>query len=412
MTENYLQNNFAERIGGNRFGKDTKIYKFEKIKRAKREAVKENPNVSLIDMGVGEPDEMAHPAVIRRLIDEASKWENRQYTDNGVVEFQNAAAEYMKEVFNVKLEVPEEICHAVGSKSALSLLPVAFINPGDITLTTIPGYPVLGTWTRYMGGEIVNLPLKEENSFFPDLDSLSDEEKRKAKLLYINYPNNPTGAVANEEFYTKVINFAKQNNVLIVSDAAYAPLTFDKKPLSILSLPEGKKYAIELQSMSKGFNMTGWRLSWVCGNPLAVKAFASVKDNADSGQFAAIQKASIEALKNWKKITPAINEKYKRRMKKLVKTLKSCGFPAKEPEGSFYLYVKAPKATEDGTVFNTAEDFSQWLIKEKLISSVPWDDVGHYVRFGATFIAKEGIKEEEKVLNEFEKRLNSSTFIF
>ena len=412
MNENFLQNNFAERIGGNQFGKNTKIYKFEKIKRAKRDAVAKHPDLPLIDMGVGEPDEMAHPEVVKTLCAEAAKWENRQYTDNGIIEFQQAAANYMKEVFDVDIKAPEEICHAVGSKSALSLIPAAFINPGDITIMTTPGYPVLGTWTKYLGGEVVNLPLKEENGYFPALETLTEDQKKRAKLLYINYPNNPTGAVATEEFYKTVIDFAHTNNILVIADSAYAPLTFGKKPLSILAFPGGKECAIELQSMSKGFNMTGWRLSWVCGNELAVKAFASVKDNADSGQFAAIQKASIEALKNWTSITPSINEKYERRMKKLVATLKSCGFPAKEPEGSFYIYVRAPKATEDGTIFNTAEDFSQWLIKEKLISSVPWDDVGNYVRFGATFVARNGIKEEEEVLKEFEKRLKSSKFIF
>ena len=202
----------------------------------------------------------------------------------------------------MRIKAPEEICHSIGSKSALALLPTAFINPGDITIMTIPGYPVLGTWTKYLGGEVINLPLLEENNFFPDLASLTEDQKKRAKLLYINYPNNPTGAVATEKFYKKVIDFATENKILIISDAAYAPLTFGKKPLSVLALPGGKKCAVELQSMSKGFNMTGWRISWVCGNELAVKAFAGVKDNADSGQFAAIQKASISGLQNWTNI--------------------------------------------------------------------------------------------------------------
>ena len=151
----------------------------------------------------------------------------------------------------------------------------------------------MGTWTKYLGGDVVNLPLLEENGFLPDIDSLTDDQKNRAKLLYLNYPNNPTGASASEVFFAKVIKFAKENNVLIVSDAAYAPLNFQGAPLSILSVPGGKDVAVELHSMSKGFNMTGWRLSWVCGSADAVKAFANVKDNADSGQFMAIQKAAI-----------------------------------------------------------------------------------------------------------------------
>jgi LL-diaminopimelate aminotransferase len=412
MQESFLQQNFAERVGGNTFGKDTTIYKFEKIKRAKRAAQAANPGMKLIDMGVGEPDEAAFPEVINALIEEAKKWENRTYTDNGISEFTGAVAKYMKELYGVELDPEKEINHAIGSKSALSLLPACFINPGDITIMTVPGYPVMGTWTKYLQGEVVNLPLLEENGFFPDLDSLTEDQRKRAKLLYLNYPNNPTGASATEEFFNKAIKFAKENNILIISDAAYAPLNFAGKPLSILSLPGGMDVAIELHSMSKGFNMTGWRLSWVCGNELAVKVFAHVKDNADSGQFAAIQKAAIAALENQAEITPKICEKYERRLKSMTTTLQKIGFPAKMPKGSFYLYVRAPKGIEGGESFNSGEDFSQWLIREKLISSVPWDDAGSYVRFGATFVARGGEEEEKEVLDEFAKRLSGAKFVW
>ncbi len=412
MPESFLQSNFAERIGGNRFGKDTTIYKFEKIKRAKRAAMAANPGIKLIDMGVGEPDDMAFPEVVSALCEEAAKWENRTYADNGVQEFKDAAARYMKSLYGVEIDADSQICHAIGSKSALSLLPSCFINPGEITVQTVPGYPVMATWTKYLGGEAVNLPLLEENGFLPDLDLLTEDQKKRTKLLYLNYPNNPTGASATVEFFEKVVKFALENEILIVSDAAYAPLNFTGKPLSILSIPGAMDCAVELHSMSKGFNMTGWRLSWVCGNELAVKAFASVKDNADSGQFAAIQKAAIAALDNQAEITPKICEKYERRLESMTKTLQGLGFPAKKPEGSFYLYVKAPKGTESGDTFASGEDFSQWLIKEKLISSVPWDDAGNYVRFGATFVARGGKAEEEEVLSEFASRLSGSKFIF
>ena len=412
MNESYIQSLISENIGGNQYGKDNKIYKFEKIKKAKRAALEANPGAEIIDMGVGEPDEMAHPTVVKVLATESAKWENRQYTDNGITEFKTAVAKYMKEAYHVDLNPATEINHAIGSKSSLSLIPSAFINPRDIAIMTVPGYSVLGTWTKYLGGKVINLPLKEENSFFPDIDSLTAEQKKKAKLLYLNYPNNPTGAAPTEEFFKKAIKFAKENDILIISDAAYAPLNFAGKPLSILSISGGKDCAIELHSMSKGFNMTGWRMSWVCGNALAVSAFAYVKNNADSGQFAAIQKASIAGLENWNTITPEISVKYERRLKKLVSTLQGLGFPAKMPRGSFYLYVKIPKAVKNGPKFETAEDFTQWLIKDKLISAVPWDDVGNYVRFSATFVARSGIKDEERVLNEVENRLKSSEFIF
>ncbi len=410
--ESFLQNNFAARIGGNMFGKDTKIYKFEKIKRAKREAIKNNPGKTIIDMGVGEPDDMAFPEVVQALAEEAAKWENRIYADNGIAEFKEAVARYMKSLYGVDLNPDTEIIHSIGSKAALSLFPACFINPGDITVMTVPGYPVMGTWTKYLGGDVVNLPLLQKNGFLPDIDSLTAEQRAKTKLLYINYPNNPTGASATKEFFEKLVKFAKDNNILIVSDAAYAPLNFKGKPLSIFSIPGAKDVAVELHSMSKGFNMTGWRLSWVCGNELAVKAFATVKDNADSGQFMAIQKAAIKALDRQAEITPLISEKYERRLKSMTETLKKLGFDAKVPEGSFYLYVKAPVATASGIKFESGEDFSQWLIKEKLISTVPWDDAGHYVRFSATFVARGGKEVEEQVLSDFSSRLADAKFVF
>ena len=412
MAESFLQSNFAGRIGGDRFGKDTKIYKFEKIKRAKRAAMAENPGAELIDMGVGEPDDMAFPAVVDALRGEAANWENRIYADNGCAEFKEAAARYMKALYGVELDPATQFCHTIGSKSALSLLPACFINPGDVSLLTVPGYPVMGTWTKYLGGEVVNLPLLEENGYLPDLDAIPEDIRRRAKLLYLNYPNNPTGASASVEFFTKAVNFAKENQILIVSDAAYAPLNFQGKPLSIFAIPGAIDCAVELHSMSKGFNMTGWRLGWICGNELAVKAFATVKDNADSGQFLAIQKAAVAALDDQAAITPAISEKYRRRLTSMVETLKKLGFNAKVPAGSFYLYVRAPKASSDGTRFASGEDFSQWLIRTKLISSVPWDDVGPYVRFSATFVARGGKAEEDRVLAEFAKRLSGAEFEF
>ena len=407
----YLQDLFAERIGGRMFGKDTAIYKFEKIKRAKRAAVAAHPEIPLIDMGVGEPDEMAFPMVVEALHAEAAKKENRFYADNGCAEFKQAVSDYMKGLYGVELDPATEINHSMGSKSALSLLPVCFINPGDVSLMTSPGYGVMGTWTQYLGGRVVKMPLTRENGFLPDFSQVSEEDRRAAKLVYLNYPNNPTGAVATPEFYDAAIAFAKEIHALLVIDAAYAPLNFRGKPLSIFSRPGAKDVAVELHSMSKGFNMTGWRLGWVCGNASAVKAFATVKDNADSGQFLAIQKAAALALQAQEEITPRINEKYLRRLTALTNTLRKLGFQAEVPQGSFYLYVGIPKGTADGMKFDSAEEFSQWLIADKLISTVPWDDAGHFVRFSATFEASD-VEEEAKVLQEVERRLTTSKFLF
>ena len=411
MAENFVQNAFAQRIGGASFGKSDAIYKFEKIKRAKRAAMKAHPDVELIDMGVGEPDEMAFPQVVDTLCVEAAKWENRQYTDNGIDAFREAVQRYMRGLYGVELDTATEIIHCIGLKSALALLPACFINPGDITIMTIPGYPVLGTWTKYLGGEVVNLPLTKANGFFPDLETLTADQRKRAKLLYLNYPNNPTGASATAEQYQRAIEFCARHEILIVCDAAYASLNFSGQPLSILSLPGGKEVAVELHSMSKGFNMTGWRLGWVCGNRLAVNAFATVKDNADSGQFAAIQKAAVAALDDQAAITPRISEKYSRRLRVLVDTLRELGFDARMPQGSFFLYVEIPKGTKAGTTFTNAEQFSHWMITEKLISTVPWDDAGSFVRFSATFVAPT-VEAEERVLGEVARRLRQEQFVF
>ena len=414
MADSYIQGLFADRIGGRGYGKSTAIYKFEKIKRAKQAALAANPGGEMIDMGVGEPDEPAFPQVVETLRAEAGKPENRGYTDNGVDEFKDAVARYMKRVCDVDIDPGAEVNHTIGSKSALTLLPACFINPGDIALMTVPGYPVFGTHAKYYGGEVVNLPLLEANGFLPDLESLTEDQRRRAKTLVLNYPNNPTGAGATREFFGKVVDFARRNDLVVVHDAAYASLVYEGRPLSILSVPGGKEVAVELHSLSKSYNMTGWRIGWICGNSLMVRAFADVKDNSDSGQFAAIQKAGAYCLDH-PEITAEIAEKYSRRMDMLVPVLRKHGFPATKPPGSFFLYVKAPKAAlaKDGTrrEFADGEQFSQFLITEKMISTVPWDEAGAFVRWSVTFIAH-GRDEERRIVDLIDTRLADVTLEF
>ena len=407
----FIQQLFAERLGGKSFGKDTKIYKFEKIKRAKRAAMEANPSKELFDLGVGEPDEMAFPGVIKTLQLEAEKAENRGYTDNGIQEFKDAAVKYMDEVFGVKgLDHDKHVNHTIGSKPGLAMIPSIFINPGDITLMTVPGYPVMGTHTQYLGGEVVNLPLTKDNKFLPDLKAIKPDIAKKTKLLYLNYPNNPTGANATLDFYKEVVEFAKKHDIVVVQDAAYAALNYEGKLLSFLSVPGAMDVGVELHSLSKSYNMTGWRIAFVVGNELIVKGVSHVKDNTDSGQFAAIQKAGVHALEH-PDITEKILEKYRRRLSALVEALNSVGFQATMPGGSFFLYVEAPKGIKNSTRFETGEEFSQYLIKEMMISTVPWDDVGNFTRFSATFAAN-GPEEEKRIINEIKNRLSSVEFEF
>ncbi len=397
-----IQTLFAERIGGARFGTSNEIYKFEKIKRAKAAARAARPTVELLDFGVGEPDQMA-PAAIRRAMKKAvDNPANRGYSDNGIREFKVAAAEYMAKFFGVTdLNPDTDITHSIGSKPALAMLPLCFINPGDVALVTVPGYPVLATHTRYLGGEVVKVPLRRENGFYPDLDAIDPVVAGRAKLFYVNYPNNPTGAAPSESFFDKLIAFAQKHNILIVQDAAYATLVYGQ-PLSILSRPGGKDVAIELHSMSKSYNMTGWRLGFVAGAPRIVQAYAEVKDNVDSGQFKAIQLAACAGIAD-RALADKIKNHYARRLRKMVKALKKVGFKAKMPGGTFYLYVPAPKGAGSVT-FTTAEDASQHLIREHSISTVPWDDVGPFLRFSATFESR-GASDDARVIAELEARL-------
>lgn len=414
MSESYIQELFAERIGGRQYGKSTEIYKFEKIKRAKNAARKANPNLDLIDMGVGEPDEMAFPIVVKTLQEEAAKPENRGYADNGGSEFKEAAAKYMAEVFGVHdIHAETEVVHSIGSKTALSMIPACFIDPGDYVLMTVPGYPVSGTHAKYLGGEVYNMGLLPEKSFLPDLDAIPAEILEKAKILVLNYPNNPTGASATLEFFEKAVQFARENSLVIVQDAAYASLIFEGDPISIFRVPGAKEVAVELHSLSKSYNMTGWRIGFVVGNPLIVQAYADMKDNSDSGQFLAIQKAAATALGN-PQITRSIAAKYSRRMDRLVQVLNQNGFQAQKPRGSFFLYVSAPKSATYGSTsieFATGEDFSQWLIRNECISTVPWDDCGHFVRFSVTFAAKSEDSEKE-IADEIRRRLAKYRFHF
>jgi len=402
----------AERLGGKQFGKSTEIYKFEKIKRAKAEAKKRHPETELIDMGVGEPDQPADNEIVRILSKEAGKPENRLYADNGIAEFQEAAANYLNQVYRVKgIDPHKQIIHGIGSKPILALLPLCMINPGDITLTTIPGYPVTATHTRYLKGDVYPLPLLPENGFLPDLDSIPMDIVKRAKLLYINYPNNPTGQVATIDFYREVIDFAHRHGLVIIQDAAYGALTYDEcKPLSFLSVDGAEDVGVEIHSLSKAFNMTGWRMAFIAGNRKVIKAYGTVKDNTDSGQFRAIQKAGIHALNN-PHLTDDICEKYSRRFDLLVSVLKDIGFTAGKPGATFYCYVKCPRQTASGTRFQNASEFSEFLIKNALISTVPWDDAGHYVRFSDTFEA-ESIEKEQWIMQELKNRMERLELVF
>jgi LL-diaminopimelate aminotransferase len=397
----WFQSLFAERIGGVNYGKGTDIYKFEKIKRAKRAALAAHPERQLLDFGIGENDAMADPIVRESLKREVDRLDNRGYADNGIAAFKEAVAGFMKKAFGVTLDPVTEVNHAIGSKPALAMMPACFINPGDVTLMTVPGYPVAGTHTRYYGGEVYKLPLKAENGFYPDLAGIPADVRKRAKLLVINYPNSPTGAVATRDYYRQVIDFALTNKIVVVQDAAHILLSYDGPPLSFLQVEGAKEVGVEIHSMSKGFNMIGWRMAWVCGHPKLVQAFADVKDNCDSGQFMAVQQASATALHH-AEIGDQTREKYRRRLQKLVTALGKVGFQAKMPGGTYFLYVKAPTGCGDRS-FANAEEASQYLIQEQSVICVPWDDAGAFLRFSVTYLAQDETAEDRLMVETVER---------
>ena len=410
MSDPYFQQLFADRIGGANYGKDDAIYKFEKIKRAKRKALTDFPERALLDFGIGENDGVADQVVLESLAEEMGKPKNRGYADNGPSEFKEAVARFMQRQYGVDLNPATEINHCIGSKTALAMLPATLINPGDVTLMTVPGYPVAGTHTGYLGGVVYKLPLLAENNFLPDLKSVPSDILAKTKLLVLCYPNSPTGATATRDFYEDVIQFANDNQLVVVQDAAHALLSFDREPNSFLAVPGAKEVGVEVHSMSKGFDMIGWRIGWVCGHERLVSAFADVKDNSDSGQFLAIQKAAIVGLDD-PSIPARIHAKYKRRLEKLVAMLGRCGFQCSMPGGTYFLYTPAPTGLEGGPNFETAEAASQYLITEQSICTVPWDDAGAFLRFSVTYEADDEAAEDA-LMAETESRLKDIRPVF
>jgi len=416
MSDLYFQSLFAERIGGAQFGKGTAIYKFEKIKRAKRKAQADHPERKLLDFGIGENDSMAPESVRRVMAEEISKPENRGYADNGIAAFKESVARLMQREFGVALDPATEVNHCIGSKTALSILPACFVNPGDVTLMTVPGYPVAGTHTSYYGGVVYKLPLLAENDFFPDLEAIPADVARQAKLLVLCYPNSPTGKTATPEFYERAIAYAKRHEIVIIQDAAHGFLSFDREPNSFLAVPGARDVGVEVHSLSKGYDMIGWRIGWVCGNERIVRAFADTKDNFDSGQFMAIQQAAAAALDD-PEIPRRTRAKYRRRMEKLVATLGRCGFKCQMPGGTYFLYTPSPKGFANGgpnggpVNFENAEAASQYLITEQSICTVPWDDAGAFLRFSVTYEAVDE-KAEDVLMAETESRLKNIQPVF
>ena len=329
--------------------------------------------IDIISLGVGDPDTPTIPSVVEAMHKAIDKPSNHDYPPyNGTKEFRDASAKWMKDRFNVDVDPDKEVLANIGSKEAIAHVFFAFVDAGDITLCPDPGYPVYQNATILAGGEPYTMPLLEENGFLPDFDKIPEDVARKAKLMFLNYPNNPTGAVCDLEFYQKAVDYCKKYDILLCSDQAYCEMTYDGyKAPSVLEAKGAKDVAIEFFSHSKSYNMTGWRVGFIAGNEKAIEALGTIKNNIDSGCFKAIQEAATQAYSAPKSQIEELNKMYKERKEVMEKGLRELGWDVKPSRATFYLWLKAPEGF-------TSEEFATVLLEKAHIVVPPGNGYGKY----------------------------------
>ncbi len=361
------------------------------IELDKRKKSLQEKGMDIISLGVGDPDLPTPKHIIESMQKSVEDSKNHKYPfGRGINFFCEAVASWYKARFNVILDPETQIYSLIGSKEGIGHLPLAFVNPNEYVLVPQPGYPVYSSSTILAGGQIYFMPLLEKNNFLPDLDAIPKYILKKTKLMFINYPNNPTSQTATKEFFVKVVSFAKEHNIIVAHDCAYSEIYFDEnnKPISFLEIPGSIDVAIEFHSLSKTYNMTGWRIGWICGNKKIIDGLAKVKDNYDSGVFNAIQYAAITALTGPQDCVAQMREIYRERRDVLVNGLKQLGLDVIEPKATFYVWSRVPSS------------FNSISFAEKLLSVGVVCTPGHgfgdsgegYVRFALT-VSKERIKE-------------------
>ena len=359
-------------------------YLFVEIDRKK--AHLKSAGVDIIDFGIGDPDTPTPEFVISAMAKAIFNPEYHRYPlGRGKMLFRQAIAEWFQKRFGIiDLNPEKEIVALLGSKEGIGHLPFAFLNPEDMALTPEPGYPVYANATILSGGMPYLLPLKKDNGFLPDLSSIPASIGNKAKIIFLNYPNNPTGAVAPDSFWKDAIGFAEKYGIILAADAAYSEIYYQEKPKSLFQFSGGKEVGIEFYSFSKTFNMTGWRLGFACGNENLISGLSAVKENLDSGVFDAIQAAGIAALSAPEGFTEGLRQMYHKRIQILVNGLNGCGFSTQTPGGTFYLWLKIPEG-------NKSADFSSSLLEKFGILTTPGIGFGPdgegFIRFSVTLSA-------------------------
>ncbi len=373
-------------------------YLFAQLDEAKNELKKKGKD--LIDLGIGDPDLPTPSPIITRLYQAAKDPQNHHYPPyEGLLSFRKAISEWYERRFGVKLNPEEEILTLIGSKEGIAHISLALINPGDLALVPDPAYPVYRAGVIFAGGMPFSMPLLEKNHFLPSLEEIDEEVSRRAKVLFINYPNNPTGATATRDFFQKVVDFAREFNIVVCHDLAYSEVFFDEcRPCSFLEVKGAKEVGVEFHSLSKTFNMTGWRIGFVVGNKEVIQALREVKTNVDSGVFQAIQEAGIEALKLPEEVSQQIRKVYQRRRDILVEGLRQIGWKINPPKATFYLWVKVPCASIE---------FARVLLEECGVVVTPGVGFGTY---GEGYIRIALTVDEERI-REAVRRIKESKFM-
>lgn len=364
-------------------------YLFAAIDKMKQDALAKG--IDLIDLSIGDPD-IPTPAHIVNAMKKAveNPAHHRYPSYEGMLSCRDAVAGWYKKRFNVSLDPKTEVLSLIGSKEGIGHIPLAFINPGDVVLVPSPGYPVYPVGTLFAAGESHIMPLKEENGFLPDFKIIPDDVFKKAKLMFLNYPNNPTSATASAGFYKEAINLAKKHNIIICHDAAYSEIYYDnEKPISFLEIEGAKDVGIEFHSLSKTYNMTGWRIGFAAGNKDVIAGLGKIKSNLDSGVFQAIQEAAIAAFNTDDFILSGIRKTYQDRRDALYNGLNTLGFHLIKPKATFYLWARVPSG------FNS-QKFVAHLLNKAGVLITPGNGFGApgegYVRFALT-VPVEKIKE-------------------
>lgn len=346
-------------------------YLFAEIDRKIAEA--KAKGFDIISLGIGDPDTPTLAPVVEEMHKAIDNPKNHDYPPyNGTAKFRNAACEWMKNRFGVELDAEKEILANIGSKEAIAHIFFAFVDKGDYTLVPDPGYPVYKNATIFAGGIPYSMPLKEENGYLPDFDKIPEDIARKSKLMFLNYPNNPTGAVADLDFWKKAVVFCKKYDILLCSDMAYSEMTFDGyKAPSVLQVEGAMDVAIEFYSHSKSYNMTGWRVGFVCGNADAVKALGTIKNNIDSGTFKAIQDAAAVAFSIDNSLIENLNKMYQERRDVAENGLRELGWNIKPSKATFYLWLPVPKEM-------TSEEFVTVMLEKAHVVVPPGNGYGQY----------------------------------